>query len=313
MRAISTHKLLLLGILAIANIGLLVWLGVRRTQSHPAAELGLPAVELLDDTGKRVWLNKLIGKPLVLHFVDPQVTQQIEAVSNLLNAFEKSDVQFVLITQRSQEVRRVLPALSEKVIVVQNNYAELKKTFKVPDCCEQRLVFDSDGKFEYRDYYYGANLTPRINSLVRKTLPDASTAILELLGARKTGLFASLREQTRRSTSGKGVVVLFTSVSSSCPSGELAAVIGRSLTRQDNDHLLLLPRDYSETDIENFRTNFKISFQVEKFDPELEENWGALVNMYGEPSINGAVIFINRGELSVLNDLVEIEQRLAQF
>ena len=316
MRVALTHKLLLLGILAIANISLLICLGWRKLQMSAqtaTAEESLPAIELLDDTGKRVWLNSLTGKPLVLHFVDPQVTQEIDSITNLIGAFETSEVQFVLVTQKSQDLRRVLPALPENVMVVQSNYAELKKAFKVPECCERRFVFNANGKLEYRDYYYEANLTPRVNSLVKKKLTAPSKKLVELLNSQKTGRFASFKEQTVHSASGKGVVVLFTSISSTCPSGELAALIGRSTKRQGVDFLILLPREYSRADLENLRTNFKINFEVEQFDPALAGNLASLVDLYGEPRINGSVIFIDHGKISVSSDLAETEDRLSRF
>jgi hypothetical protein len=82
MRVVLTHKLLLLGILAIINTGLLVYLAYRKFQPAPetAPDESFPAIELLADTGKRVLLNSLIGKPLILHFVDPQVSQQIDSI-----------------------------------------------------------------------------------------------------------------------------------------------------------------------------------------------------------------------------------------
>ena len=315
MRAASTVKLALLGILAMANICLLGYFAWQKLVAPAIApsELNLPAIEVLNDTGKRVWLNSLVGKPAVVQFVDPQVPQQIDSISKFLINFGPSEVQLVLVTQKTEDLRRVLPTLTENVHVVQDNYAELRKTFKVPECCERRFVYDAQGTLFYQDYYYDINLTPRLNSLLKKTLPAASTAIMELLNGPKSDRFASFREETRRSNSGKGVVVLFTSVSSTCPSGELAVLLARYTDKKEIRSLILLPREYSETDLENFRKNFKLSSRVERFDPELAEGWASLVRLYGEPRVNGSVIFINRDELSAVTDLTEIEQRLSQF
>ena len=155
MRTVSTRKLVLFGILAAANVILLIGLGLRKLETPAQLTLAdghLPAIEILDDTGKRVLLSSLTGKALVLQFVNPQVTPQIDSVSKLLAAFETSDVRLVLITQNARELRRFLPELPENVIVVQSKYPELKKVFGVPDCCERRFVFDADGNLTYRDY-----------------------------------------------------------------------------------------------------------------------------------------------------------------
>jgi hypothetical protein len=199
------------------------------------------------------------------------------------------------------------------VIVVQHNYAELKKAFKVPDCCERRFIFDAAGKLQHRDYYYEGDLSPRISVLIKKTLRPASAAITEVLNSSTTGAFASLREQTRHTTSGKAVVIFFTSVSSTCPSGELVKLVGRHAANQDVDFVVMLPRDYSKSDRKNLTANFRVKLAVKQFDPELEDKWAALVSLYGEPKINGSVAFINRGDISIANGITEVERDLSQL
>lgn len=316
MSRVPTRKLVLFGILAAANVVLLVGLSLRKLGVPPQQTLAagnLPAIEVLDDTGKRVMLSSLTGKALVLQFINPQIAPQIDAVSKLLTSFETNEVQIVLITQSSQELRRLLPELPENVTVVQHDYAELKRAFKVPDCCERRFVFDGDGNLRYRDYYYEGDLTPRVNVLIKKTLRPVAAAISDVLNSSTTGAFSSLREQTRHTTSGKAVVIFFTSVSSTCPSGELVKLVGKYTQRQDVTFVVLLPRDYSNTDRENFRANLRVKLTVEQFDPELEDKWASLVSTYGEPKINGSVAFINRGDISVANGLMEVERDLSRL
>lgn len=316
MSRVPTRKLVLFGILAAANVVLLAGLGLRKLGApaqQTLAEGNLPAIEVLDDTGKRVMLSSLTGKALVLQFVNPQISPQIDAVTKQLTSFETTELHVVLITQSSQELRRYLQELPANVIVVQHNYAELKKAFKVPDCCERRFVFDGHGKLQYRDYYYEGDISPRVNVLISKNLRPASAAISEVLNSSTTGIFAALREQTRHSVSGRTVVIFFTSVSSTCPSGELVKLVGKYTHRQDVRFVVLLPRDYSDADRENLSANFRVKLIVQQFDPELEAKWASLVSLYGEPRINGSVAFINRGDVSVANGISEIERNLSHL
>lgn len=315
MTKVPTRKLVLFGILAATNVVLVVGICLRKPGASAQQTLdgNIPAIEILDDTGKRVMLSSLTGKALVLQFVNPQVAPQIDAVAKLLFSFKPSEVRIVLITPSSQELRRLLQELPENVIVVQHNYAELKKGFKVPDCCERRFVFDHHGKLQHRDYYYEGDLSPRVNVLISKTPRPASTAISEVLNSSTTGIFGSLREQTRHTVSGKAVVIFFTSVSSNCPSGELVKLVGKYTWRQDVKFVVLLPRDYSDADRQNLNANFKVKLIVQQFDPELEAKWASLVNLYGEPMINGSVAFINRGHILVANGIAEIERDLAKL
>lgn len=224
MRKAAPYKLILLAILVLANITLLGYLWLRngsRGQEVAASGVRLPSIEVTDDKGMRVLLSSLSGVPVVIEFVNPEIATQTDSVSKLLSAFNPGEVRFVLITPNSAQLRGLVPDLADDVIVIQSNYRELKKTFAVPDCCERRFIFSSDGSLSYRDYYYDADLTPRINLLTKKTLPPVSTAVVDALQSCGTGRFAELRNQTRNVGSRRALVMLFTSVSSTCPSGEV--------------------------------------------------------------------------------------------
>lgn len=316
MRKAPPYKLILLAILAVSNITVLgyLWLrnGSRGKQATPT-EVRLPSIELIDDRGTRVLLLSLIGVPVVVEFVNPEIPTQTDSVSKLLSAFNPGEVRFVLITPNSRQLRGLLPNLAEEVIVVQSNYAELKKTFGVPECCERRFIFNSDGSLSYRDYYHEADLTPRVNLIAKKTLPPASTAVIDALRSCRTGPFAALREQTRNVGSRRALVMLFTSVSSTCPSGELLKMVARQVRGKGNDLLILLPKEYSNTDCENLRTNFKLNVSVRRFDAELQEKWNTLVSLYGETKINGTVVLVEGGSVSLLTDLSQLEHELTQL
>ena len=90
-------------------------------------------------------------------------------------------------------------------------------------------------------------------------------------------------------------------------------MVGKYTWRQDVKFVVLLPRDYSDADRQNLNANFKVKLIVQQFDPELEAKWASLVNLYGEPMINGSVAFINRGHILVANGIAEIERDLAKL
>jgi len=90
-------------------------------------------------------------------------------------------------------------------------------------------------------------------------------------------------------------------------------LVGKYTQRQDVYFVVLLPRDYSNDDRENFTANFRVNLAVQQFDPELEDKWASLVSLYGEARINGSVAFINRGVISVANGITEVERDLSQL
>jgi hypothetical protein len=79
------------------------------------------------------------------------------------------------------------------------------------------------------------------------------------------------------------------------------------------DLLILLPKEYSSADCENLQTNFRLNVRVEPFDTELAEKWNALVERYGEAKVNGTVVMVERGSVSLLTDPSLVEQELSQL
>ena len=316
MRKAVPYKLILLAIVAASNVMVVGYLWLRnssRAVDPATSPARLPPLELIDDKGTRVLLSSFIGVPVVVQFVNPEIPTQTDSVSRLLGAFNPGEVRVVLITPNSSQLRGLLPDLPSEVPVVQNNYAELKQAFRVPDCCDRRFIYDSDGGLNYRDYYREADLTPRLNLLAKKTLPPVSNAVADALKSCPTGPFAALRDTTKNETSRRALVMLFTSISSTCPSGELLRIAARQLKGKDADVLILVPKDYSDSDCENLRTNFKLNVNVKRFDSELSEQWKTLIGRYGEAKINGTVVLVQTGSVSLLTDQSQIEHELAQL
>lgn len=309
MKLPVTRRVLILGLLVLANLLLTVWLILPARSKVAAFGSELPEINVVSDTGKAISLKSLIGRPVVLQFVNTQTAPQLESIRRLIDSFQTDEVRFVLLVQNSQELRQLLPELPDNVVVVQNDYLALKSAFSVPECCERRFLFDSSGKLKYRDYYYEADLTPRLNLLVKKTLPPQSDAAINILNSINSGAFYRIREQSR-SSSDWAVVVIFNSISSTCPSGELVRLLKR-YPHYNKQFTVFLPPDFSDTDKDNFKANYKINFGVERLDEDLAAKWKELTHQYGEPKVNGTVVFMQNGQLSVNTGTAEIEKALS--
>ncbi len=313
----SRHlKILVLAVLACANIALFIYLAQRQSKASLPALANqkdikeLPAVEFVDDNGKPVELNRLTGKVVLVQFVNPKIATQLQSVSKLVTGFEESQVWFVLITKDSHELRSRLPRLPANALVVQRNSEELRDIFNVPSCCERRFIFDNNGELQYKDYYYETDLGPRIRSLVKNGEQDIRSAMVQALESVTAGRFASLRDQVRNSKSGKSVVILLDSFNTSCPSGEIVKSANKFATaHKDIPLTVILPSHYSPIDVENFKTNLQVSFSVEKADPALTEKWSRVLTEFGESQVNGSVFLLERDKVVSMDDLAAGERR----
>lgn len=312
--------ILILAVLVCANGALLAYIGLRKSAaSTPLATASneierLPAVKVVDDAGRRVDLGGLPGRVRLVQFVNPKIDAQIKTVARIVAAFDPGQISFVLVAKDAGELRARLPRLPPNVLVARDEGSGLRKAFNVPDCCERRFVFDDRGELKYTDYYYEADLRPRLHLLIDTAPGDFAPTLTGALKSIRGGRFAALREETRGSHSGKALVVLFDSISTSCPSGEVVKSLGRlAAAHQDVPVLAFLPKDYSEADIENLKSNLQVGFPVERADAELAERWAALLDVYGEGRMTGTVVLVDRGEVSWLAGLEEAEQALSRL
>jgi hypothetical protein len=190
----------------------------------------------------------------------------------------------------------------------------LRNAFNVPDCCERRFIFNGKGELQYKDYYYETDLRPRLHSLLDVAPDDFPPALIGALNSIRTGRFESLREETRHSRSGKAVVVLFDSVSTSCPSGEMVkAVSSFAASHRDFPVIAMLSKDHTATDVENFKANLQVDFPIERADAELAEKWSEMLEVYGEGRLNGSILVVTRGEVLWMSNLSEAEQALSRL
>lgn len=106
-------------------------------------------------------------------------------------------------------------------------------------------------------------------------------------------------------------IALLTSASTSCSSGKVVGLFKKFAEKSGNQKFVVfLPNHFSQQDVENFKTNFDFNLEVEKADDELAREWLPIASKY---EALGVVIVSDNGKLSVLQNMKEVEKRLANF
>lgn len=311
----ASHKRLIFAALMVANVSLIFYLAISESiqDRSKAAINSIPVVDVVDDTGMRRPLASLIGRVVVLQFINTGALNQVDSVSRMSTKFG-AEITFVLITGDSHKLRERLPSLPQNAIVIQHDYTELKRIFGVPDCCERRFIYDDTGNLSYHDYYYDTDLTPRLNHLTQRPLPPLSSALLESIVSLRNGPISFSRETTRQTKSGKAVIAILTSVSTGCPSGQLIRTLNHYARKHPEvSFITLLPNGYTNSDLDNFKLNLGVKFAVETQDATLSKEFEKLVSSYGESRLNGVVLLINRSVVTVLDNPNELELKLSQL
>lgn len=139
----------------------------------------------------------------------------------------------------------------------------------------------------------------------RRPLPNKEIPSAELLS--NDLLKAEMLDLAAKSHSGKAVLVMLASASTSCSTGKLVDVLNAHAGKTQNNLLILLPNSYSQTDIDNFRINLEVPYPVERATESLSNHWLSLAKKY---AVTGVVLLIDNGEISVLQDITEVDRRL---
>ena len=143
---------------------------------------------------------------------------------------------------------------------------------------------------------------PKGGETLNQEIPSQLLLADELIKARLIDLAA-------QSNSSTAVMVMLASASSTCSTGKLIDVLNSHARKTQNNLLVLLPSTYSQTDIDNFKVNLEVPYPVERADKDLSDRWLSLSAKY---NVTGVVLLIENGEISVLQNLTEVDRRLLQ-
>jgi hypothetical protein len=113
-----------------------------------------------------------------------------------------------------------------------------------------------------------------------------------------------------QSNSGRAVMVMLASASSTCSTGKVIDILNSHARKAQNNLLVLLPSSYSQTDIDNFKVNLEVPYPVETAERDLSDRWLSLSAKY---NVTGVVLSIENGEISVLQNLTEVDRRFQSY
>lgn len=314
----SLRVRIIVGFLITANLVLAGYITVVRSR-HPLTSPDdkatdkrlLPQIQLSDDRGQTIQSEQLLGTSLFVQFVNPDVRQQTDLVSAILKDRPQQPVKILLVTPNAQNLRARVPSITDDVTVVEKDLKQLRTAFEIPECCEKILIFDKTGKrIDQRFYYQGGSLA-KLQSVVDGKPGYSPVLFQQAITSAKSPQVEAIRQRTLTSSSGKAVIALLSLIGTFCPSGELIdALKEHQARRQDVELVILFPKNFTSNDIHNLKSNLKVSMPVAIADPELSNVWESFEFRYGQQEINGALVAIDRGSVSVLQGVYELDNFL---
>ena len=246
---------IIIGILIAANLLLAGYITVVRSRqpltppdTKTTEKKLLPRVQLFDDRGQTFQSEQLLGTPLFVQFINPDVQQHIDLLYAILNDRPKQPVKILVVTSNAQNLRARVPSITDDIIVVEKDFKILRTMFEIPECCEKVIIFDKTGaRLDHRFYYQGGSFA-KLHSVVDGR-PDYTPALLqEAIASAKSAQVEAIRQRTLTSPSGKAVIALFSRIGMFCPTGELLdSLKGHQARLQDVELLILFPKTTRRT------------------------------------------------------------------
>lgn len=106
-------------------------------------------------------------------------------------------------------------------------------------------------------------------------------------------------------------VAMLTTASTSCSTGRIVKIFREASEKSQNSKfVIILPSKFSQQDVDNLKSNFKLNFKVERADEELSTYWTPIAEEY---EAKGIVVISDNGQITASQDTKEIVKSLAKF
>lgn len=270
-------------------------------------------MRLRDDKGQNVDTANFIGRALFVQFINSEVKQQTDLASEVLRNLPEQPVTCLFITADARRLRQALPLLKPEMLVIEQDYAVLRKIFDIPECCEMTLIYDKEGSLRDKRYYYQGGVVAELQTISDGSAPFSTEFFGNSINTVATGEFADIRNRSLKTPSGVAVVTFFSNVCTLCSSGDIVDALNDTASLKNNcEFKIFLPRSFTTTDVNNFKSNLSIKVPVTVADEALAKVWEPLISKYGEARTNGTILFITRGRVLALKKVEELAPLLEQ-
>lgn len=270
----------------------------------------IPGFSASDYFGEEVNKSSLLGKKSFVQFIDPSIDVQRKTFMRISPALDNEDYNIILFIKPTEEyifndfVEEIHQLLG-RIYIINENYLEHKRTFKVPVCCENFNIFDEKGILIASDptqVLYYLSFEDYLREIKSKKANLTEVAKINLSQMIKRGekiadidLLSSIESQILETNSKYYVIALFNQICIGCPSGQL---IKRLDKIQRNSKSSLMPYVYlldnfTEIDLGNLKSHLDLNLPIKIADSKMSNVWRFLIDKHGENQMNNIFCLIN--------------------
>lgn len=269
----------------------------RQTFSKRKQPALMPSFLLIDRFGRRISNGDFVGRTTYVQFVHSLDHNNLDILTKVYSLWRDRGVAFLFITDRIEELIKkdeglLGPASPSLYICGQSEDVERKFLSKGYG---KHFLFDASGRLAYsadnnREYENGVRVSLQrvvLNDVYDiSALLDARQNIFEVPEFKFTWNIISTYQKEY------SIIAMFSSFCDSCGTTSIISWLDRICKKNKSVQIIcLLPAKYGSSDIRALRSQLSLSFPIHICDAVLGQKWEALIERYGEQSLNN-ILFV---------------------
>lgn len=262
-------------------------------------KISLPLFNAIDINGKQIKSSDFIGRNLFVQFINSETIDDIDLLEKVYLNWIDDNLAIIAIPMKLEHFRTRVGIELDEITVLSNEYDNLKMIFKAPTCCESFYLFDTSGnliKSGFNRLGYEEEVKKYLTQMIKNKTFDISTFIMERENVKNVEWLNRCSKIVEQEDREYYIFSMFTSICSGCPSGRLIKRLTEihSLSEDRIYVLSIVPENFTDIDIENFKNFLGIDFTVERADKKLNEIWENQISEYSESDLTNILFLIDR-------------------
>jgi len=260
----------------------------------------MPAFSLVDRFGRRISNSDFIGKTTYVQFIHSLDNNNLGILAKAYSQWRDRGVAFLLITDRIEDLVKKDEALlgpASPSLYICGGSQDVESKF-LSKGYGRHFLFDASGRLAYsadnnREYENGVKVF--FQKVVLKDVYDISALIDVNQNIFKVHEFIVACDIINSYQKEYSIIAMFSSFCDSCGTTSIIRWLDRIYKKDDRIQILcLLPAKYGAGDIRALKSQLSLTFPIHICDTVLGQKWEALIERYGEQSLNNILLFFDK-------------------
>lgn len=259
----------------------------------------LPNFSAIDVNNNEIRTSQFSGKNTYVQFVNSRINDDIFLLKKVIDKWGIKDLEILAITNNLEQFKSKINSNLDNMSVIYDEDKKLINKFNSTYSESSFYLFDKSGKIiisSINDIGNENVIKVHLNELIYKKKFLISDFIPVNKNVHEVEGFKEMSDIFIKNNR-PYVIAMFNSFCFPCLSGAILEKLKKIAQRNKNlEILIILSRDYNETDANNFKSHLKVEFTTLIADLKLNEKWSQLGKDFIGSYVNDIIFVIdNKG------------------